>query len=106
MLWGQAGIKMKMFRKKISRIRTGGQSGVDRAAMDFAREFSIPLCGWCPKDGWAEDYPIAPGLLTDYPELTETPVEALSLLPKPNKANITGRNFFIGEIIPKNDDLF
>ena len=24
MLWGQAGIKMKMFRKKISRIRTGG----------------------------------------------------------------------------------
>ena len=60
-------------KKKISRIRTGGQSGVDRAAMDFARESGIPLCGWCPKDGWAEDYPIAPGLLADYPELTETP---------------------------------
>jgi predicted Rossmann-fold nucleotide-binding protein len=56
---------MKMFRKKISRIRTGGQSGVDRAAMDFAREREIPLCGWCPKNGWAEDYP----------ELTETPSE-------------------------------
>ena len=65
MLWGQAGIKKKMFRKKISRIRTGGQSGVDRAAMDFAREREIPLCGWCPKNGWAEDYP----------ELTETPSE-------------------------------
>ena len=59
--------------KKIIRIRTGGQSGVDRAAMDFAGEHNIPLCGWCPRDGWAEDYPNAPGLLRDYPELTETP---------------------------------
>ena len=59
--------------KKIARIRTGGQSGVDRAAMDFAREHDIPLCGWCPKNGWAEDYPDAPGLLKDYPELTEIP---------------------------------
>ena len=46
---------------------------MDRAAMDFAREWGIPLCGWCPKGGWAEDYPDPPGLLTDYPELTETP---------------------------------
>lgn len=61
--------------KKISRIRTGGQSGVDRAAMDFAREHNILLCGWCPKGGWAEDYPDAPGLLADYPELVETPSE-------------------------------
>ena len=49
--------------KKIVRIRTGGQSGVDRAAMDFANEKDIPLCGWCPKNGWAEDYPDAPGLV-------------------------------------------
>ena len=61
--------------KKISGIRTGGQSGVDRAAMDFAKEYGIPLCGWCPKNGWAEDYPDAPGLLADYPELVETPSE-------------------------------
>ena len=59
--------------KKIKRIRTGGQSGADRAAMDFAREWGIPLCGWCPKGGWAEDYPDPPGVLSDYPELTETP---------------------------------
>lgn len=61
--------------KKISGIRTGGQSGVDRAVMDFAREHDIPLCGWCPKGGWAEDYPYAPGLLADYPEFVETPSE-------------------------------
>ena len=59
--------------RKIKRIRTGGQSGVDRAALDIAREFKIELCGWCPKGGWAEDYPTPPGLLHDYPELTETP---------------------------------
>lgn len=61
--------------KKITRIRTGGQTGVDRAAMDVARKYGIPLCGWCPKDGWAEDYPAAPGLLEEYPELTETPLK-------------------------------
>lgn len=64
---------MSGLKKKISKIRTGGQSGVDRAAMDFARKKEIPLCGWCPKNGWAEDYPNPPGLLNDYPELTETP---------------------------------
>ena len=61
--------------KKIAKIRTGGQSGVDRAAMDFAREHGVPLCGWCPKNGWAEDYTDAPGILRDYPELKETPSE-------------------------------
>ena len=67
-----------MSRIKIKRIRTGGQTGVDRAAMDTAREYDIPLCGWCPKNGWAEDYPSAPGLLKDYPELSETPAEGTS----------------------------
>ena len=60
---------------KIRKIRSGGQTGVDRAAMDIAREYGIPLCGWCPKNGWAEDYPSAPGLLKAYPELRETPSE-------------------------------
>ena len=61
-------------KSKIAKIRTGGQTGVDRAAMDIARKFGIPLCGWCPKGGWAEDYTESPGLLQDYPELEETPL--------------------------------
>ena len=61
--------------RKIKRIRTGGQSGVDRAALDVARELNIEICGWCPSGGWAEDYTTPPGLLSDYPELTETPSE-------------------------------
>ena len=57
----------------ITRIRSGGQSGVDRAALDFGRKHNIEICGWCPKGGWAEDYPDAPGVLALYPELKETP---------------------------------
>jgi ribosomal protein S18 acetylase RimI-like enzyme len=57
----------------IIRIRSGGQSGVDRAALDFARCQNIEICGWCPKGGWAEDYPEAPGIKEMYPELQETP---------------------------------
>ena len=57
----------------IIRIRSGGQSGVDRAALDFARCQNIDICGWCPKGGWAEDYPEAPGIRAVYPELQETP---------------------------------
>ena len=56
----------------IIRIRSGGQSGVDRAALDFARKHNIEICGWCPKGGWAEDYPEAPGIKEMYPELQET----------------------------------
>ena len=54
-------------------IVSGGQSGVDRAALDVAIERGIPYGGWCPKGGWAEDMPEPPGLLAHYPHLRETP---------------------------------
>ncbi len=57
---------------KIGNIRSGGQTGVDRAALDFARSKNIPIKGWCPRDGWAEDKNTPPGILIDYPELKET----------------------------------
>ena len=55
------------------RIVSGGQSGVDRAALDVAIEHGLPYGGWCPRGGWAEDMPDPPGLLARYPELRETP---------------------------------
>ena len=58
---------------KIRYIRSGGQSGVDRAALDVARQYGLEICGWCPRGGWAEDCQTPPGLLVDYPELRETP---------------------------------
>ena len=55
------------------RIISGGQSGVDRAALDAAIACGIAYGGWCPRGGWAEDFPSAPGVLTHYPLLHETP---------------------------------
>src|SRR5262249_23041062 len=55
------------------RIISGGQAGVDRAALDFAIAHGIAYGGWCPKGGWAEDMPDPPGLLRHYPLLRETP---------------------------------
>ncbi len=46
---------------------------MDRAALDVAIRHCIPYGGWCPYGGWAEDLPHPPGVLTAYPELTETP---------------------------------
>lgn len=57
----------------IVRVRSGGQSGVDRGALDAARAVGVGIAGWCPSGGWAEDLPVPPGLLIDYPELTPTP---------------------------------
>jgi hypothetical protein len=53
---------------------SGGQSGVDRAALDVAIARGIDYAGWCPQGGWAEDFPAPPGLLARYPKLKETPL--------------------------------
>ncbi len=42
----------------ISRIISGGQSGVDRGALDWAMARGIPHGGWCPRGRLAEDGPI------------------------------------------------
>lgn len=55
------------------KIISGGQSGVDRAALDTAIALRLDYGGWCPKGGWAEDYPDPPGVLARYPRLEETP---------------------------------
>jgi hypothetical protein len=53
---------------------SGGQSGVDRAALDVATARGIDYAGWCPRGGWAEDFPTPPGLLARYPKLKQTPL--------------------------------
>jgi hypothetical protein len=56
------------------KIITGGQTGVDRAALDAAIACGVAWGGWCPNDGWAEDFPHPPGLLARYPGLRGTPL--------------------------------
>lgn len=59
---------------KIVAVRSGGQSGADRGAMDAAQALGVPVEGWCPAGGWAEDYPEPPGVLAFYPYMVETPL--------------------------------
>ena len=43
---------------QIGRIVSGGQTGADRAALDWAREHGVPHSGWCPKGRLAADGPL------------------------------------------------
>jgi len=43
----------------IQMLISGGQTGVDRTALDFAMAMKIPCSGWCPAGRRAEDGPIA-----------------------------------------------
>jgi hypothetical protein len=58
---------------RLARIVSGGQTGADRAALDAALASGVPVGGWCPQGGLAEDLPTPPGLLDDSPFLRETP---------------------------------
>lgn len=57
-----------MTEDQLQQIISGGQTGVDRAALDVALENGIACGGWCPQGRRAEDGPIA----ERYP-LQETP---------------------------------
>ena len=55
-------------RHGVLKIISGGQTGVDRGALDAAIALGIPHGGWCPKGRLAEDGPI-----DDRYQLTELP---------------------------------
>jgi len=59
------------------RIVSGGQTGVDRAALDVALELELSCGGWCPRGRRAEDgtiaecYPLRETPWWGYPQRTE-----------------------------------
>lgn len=55
---------------KLTTIVSGGQTGVDRAALAAGLECGLEIGGWCPPGRESEDGPIPPEL-----PLEETPVE-------------------------------
>jgi hypothetical protein len=55
-------------------VISGGQTGVDRAALDVAIELGIPIGGWCPKGRLAED-----GKISDRYPLKETATDEFSV---------------------------
>jgi hypothetical protein len=57
----------------IGKVVSGGQTGVDRAALDVALELGLPCGGWCPRGRRAED-----GSLDARYPLVETPTDDYS----------------------------
>ncbi len=57
-----------MFDLRTITIVSGGQTGADRAALDFAIAHGIAHGGWCPRGRLAEDGPLPPRY-----QLRETP---------------------------------
>ena len=61
----------------IIKLVSGGQTGVDRAALDAAMELGVLCGGWCPKGRVAEDgkipdrFPLRETPSPDYEERTE-----------------------------------
>ena len=65
----------------VRKIVSGGQTGVDRAALNTAMLLGVPCGGWCPKGRRAEDgvipgsYPLQETDVADYAVRTRKNVE-------------------------------
>jgi hypothetical protein len=62
---------------RFAKIVSGGQTGVDRAALDVALDLGLTCGGWCPRGRKAEDgplpscYPLTETPTAEYPQRTE-----------------------------------
>jgi hypothetical protein len=92
---------------QVPNIVSGGQTGADRAALDFAIEHGIQHGGWCPKGRRAEDGTIdaryqlkeRPG--TEYDQRTEWNArdsDGTRLGAGQNSSILIFRSFFVAEV--------
>ena len=89
-----------------AKIISGGQTGVDRAALDAAIELGIPHGGWCPRGRLAEDgriaarYELRESKSPEYPVRTEQNVleaDATLILCRGAPAGGTGLTRWLAE---------
>ncbi len=87
------------------KITSGGQTGVDRAALDVAKALHLDLGGWCPKGRKAEDgkipaeYPLQETPNTEYKQRTERNVrDADATLILVRKLPLTGGTSFTADL--------
>jgi len=82
------------------KIISGGQTGVDRAALDFALNNGINCGGWCPLGRKAED-----GKISDKYPLLETKSSKYSERTKLNVQNSDGTLIFFNQTLDKGSTL-
>jgi hypothetical protein len=70
-------------------IISGGQTGADRAALDFAIAYQIPHGGWCPKGRLAED-----GVIDEKYMLWETETDVFAERTEQNVEDSDGTAIF------------
>lgn len=73
----------------VTKIISGGQTGADRAALDFALTRGIPHGGWCPRGRLAED-----GQVPERYVLMETPSRTYALRTEWNVRDSDGTVIF------------
>lgn len=77
----------------IKKIISGGQTGADRAALDFAIYYNISHGGWCPKGRLAED-----GTIERRYQLQETSSKSYPQRTEKNVKNSDGTVIFAGRL--------
>lgn len=76
----------------LRKIISGGQTGVDRAALDVALEYGLDIGGWCPPGRQALD-----GTIPLYYPLVETPRECSPEAPAVPRSQRTAWNVRDGD---------
>lgn len=67
---GEVDARLERVHPRLDRVISGGQTGVDRAALDVAMGLGLAVGGWCPAGRRAED-----GVIPAHYPLRETPSE-------------------------------
>jgi len=96
----------------LKKIVSGGQTGVDRAALDVALKYKISCGGWCPKGRIAEDgliakrYPLKETESSDYALRTEWNVRDSDGTLILNAGKLSGGTAFTVECAKKHEKHF
>jgi len=88
------------YQTRSLKIISGGQTGADRAALEFALEHNIPCGGWCPKGRLAED-----GIIDQKYPLKETVSSESSERTRMNVRDSDGTLILFINTINKGTDL-
>lgn len=92
---------------RLHKVVSGGQTGVDRAALDAAMACGVPVGGWCPKGRRAEDdfvphrYPLVATPSSNYRERTTWNVRDSEATVVLFLDNLEGGSLFTAEVARK-----